>query len=161
EKILDGFFSEVMVDPIDLGFVEIRVEQSVKFLRRLQVVSERFLHNDSCPSTAVLKSGIADAVDGRRKCFRRQSKVKHSITGQVVPLFDLLNLGRQRRKPLFTTVAQTAVVNAGIAPIHRRWSNDVPCQYPVSLIVHLRRSRDAEHMTSLEQAALRKTCKSG
>ena len=47
EDVLNGLFSEIVVYPVDLGFLEILGEQQVQFTGRIEVMAERFFHNDS------------------------------------------------------------------------------------------------------------------
>jgi hypothetical protein len=50
QDVLDGFFPKVVVDAVDLIFLEHAVQQLVELLRRFQVVPERFLDDDPRPA---------------------------------------------------------------------------------------------------------------
>src|SRR6476646_6071266 len=93
------------------------MNERVQFLGGVQIVSERLFDNNACPSRTLVQSGIADSLNSRPECFRRQSKVKHPIAGKVVLLFQRGDLGGQLAILFRTTVAGTAIVNAFVTPL--------------------------------------------
>jgi hypothetical protein len=55
--VLDRFLAQVMVDAVDLAFVEALLQAAVQFARALQVVPERLFDDDAPPAFAFVQSG--------------------------------------------------------------------------------------------------------
>ena len=53
-QVLNGFFSQVMIDAVNLIFREHLLEVLVELFRRFQVMAERFLDNDARPMPVFL-----------------------------------------------------------------------------------------------------------
>src|SRR5215216_1014180 len=51
QNVLDGFFAQIMVDPIDLAFIEHAQHMAVERLSACQVAPKRLLDNDPRPSS--------------------------------------------------------------------------------------------------------------
>ena len=54
EEILDCFFAEIMVDPVNLRFIEVFGDVLLETFRRCTVVSKRFFDDDARPLSVVL-----------------------------------------------------------------------------------------------------------
>ena len=63
EDVLDGLFAEVVIDPVDLLFLEDAHELPVQCPRAFQIAAERFLHDDARP--AAVDAGEAGGAEAR------------------------------------------------------------------------------------------------
>ena len=64
QDVLHRFFAQVMVDAEDLGFLKAAGERAVQRQRRLQVIPDRFLDDDSRPFPVGRQAGLLEASDG-------------------------------------------------------------------------------------------------
>ena len=92
QEVPDGFLAQVMVDPVDLGFVEITVDLLVEGDARVQVFAEGFFHDQPGPARGLVEAGLAQTIDARQKGRGRQGQVKYPVAGETV----LLLQGRMR-----------------------------------------------------------------
>src|ERR1700678_1481728 len=90
QHVLDGFFSKVMVDTVDLRFVE-RIENGfVEFLRGGQVAAERLFDNDARPRLAVFRFGkiyFFQLLDDVRVNFGRSRQIKKTVAASFAFAF--------------------------------------------------------------------------
>ena len=95
QHVLDGFLPEVVVDPVDLGFVERAVGDRVELARRLQVAAERLLDHDARGAGPARQTGLSEPANdvGEEAWLRR--KVEDAVAGNPAFGFDLLEVAGQ------------------------------------------------------------------
>ena len=89
-QVLYGFFSEVMVDAINLVLVEHLLDLGVQGTCRLQIATERLLDHDAPPVTVFFsrQAGCAQAADNLAEKARRRGQIVEMVTRNVVLLCD-------------------------------------------------------------------------
>src|SRR5579863_1861474 len=87
--VLDGFFSEEVVDAVDLLFIEHFQKFLVEFAGRRQIVTERLFDYNATPMSILLarQSRFAKMLDHRREKAVRDREVE-----QIVPTRLLLRV---------------------------------------------------------------------
>ena len=64
QDVLNRLLAKVMINPVDLVFVEYRVDLPVQLLGTGKIVAEGFLYNDAAPPGAILaESGLSQLID--------------------------------------------------------------------------------------------------
>ena len=112
QEVPDGFLAQVVVDPVDLGFVEIAVDLLVEGDGRVQVFAEGLFHHQPGPARGLVEAGLAQAIDGRQKGRGRQGQVKDPVAREMVLLLQGLDAGRQGLKILGRSGPQALKVEA-------------------------------------------------
>ncbi len=79
--VLDGLFAEVVIDPEDLVLLEVLPQHRVELAGRVEVVTERLLHDQSRP--AGRGAALAERVDDRRERARRDCEVVDAIASEL------------------------------------------------------------------------------
>jgi hypothetical protein len=94
QNVLHGFFAEVMVDAVDLIFVEDLLEFFVELTRGLQIVSERLFDDDPGPVAALLlgQSGLTQLFHNDREKSWRDGEVEKLVAARVVLLIGVGDL---------------------------------------------------------------------
>src|ERR1700690_230126 len=62
QYILHCFFSQIMIDAVNLAFIKISSEDGIQYTRRLKVIADRFLDDDPCPFVVARQSGLAQIL---------------------------------------------------------------------------------------------------
>jgi hypothetical protein len=81
-QVLNGFFSEIVVDAKNLILVEVVVELDVELARAAQVCAERFLDDDPAPCGLIGfgESSLTQPVDdGAVDRWRNREVVEHAV----------------------------------------------------------------------------------
>ena len=88
EHILDGLFSQVVVDTVDLVFLEYLMCDFVQMLSGLEVVSKRFLNHDPSPTVVVFHhTGFTQSTErGFVHMWRRRQIVKAAAAILILDL---------------------------------------------------------------------------
>lgn len=68
EQVLDGLLAQVVVNPVDLSFVEVGMDSRVELSGGREVQPERLLDHESCPSSPPVESAPPDLLHRRGKC---------------------------------------------------------------------------------------------
>ena len=118
-QVLDGLFTEVVVDAVDLIFGEALFQVFVELDRRRVVVAEGFFDDDARPVTVFFlnEAGGAQLLDDRREKSRSDREVEKFVALRAVALVDFRDL---RGEPLIRLgIVEVAfhVVDALFKPI--------------------------------------------
>ncbi len=116
QEVLDRLLAQVVVDPVNLGFFEMAVQQLIEILGRLRVAAEGLFHHQTGPAGAVVQLRLAQAGDGRSAGLRGQGQVKDAVSREMVSLFQGLEPGRQGPVIFRGALPQGLEREAGIAP---------------------------------------------
>jgi len=77
QDVLDGFLPQIMVDAVDLVFVELGGQDFVEFLGGGQIPSKGFLDDDAAvPPVGLVQPGLAEVLDDGGVVVRRCGKVE-------------------------------------------------------------------------------------
>jgi hypothetical protein len=79
QDVLHRLFAQVMVDAEDLGFLKAAGEYAVQRPRRLQVIPDRFLDNDSRPFRVGGQAGLVEETGDYAKQRRRRGHVENAL----------------------------------------------------------------------------------
>ena len=94
QQVLDGLFSEVVVDAIDLLLVQDLVDLAVERARRLQVDAERLFDDDARERPprhgARGQLGLPQAADDGRERRGRRRQIEHPVARQPQRVIDLV-----------------------------------------------------------------------
>src|SRR6202034_4253421 len=90
EDVLYGLLAEIMVDAVDLGFVEDFMQLRAQLLSAGQVVPERLFHYNAAPALAFSRVGRAPALRNPNILAWLRGKIKQNIAPGVALAFDLL-----------------------------------------------------------------------
>ncbi len=95
QQVLDGFLPQIVIDAIDLIFVEVLVRQPIERARAVEVGAERLLHDNAppTPGRCVGQTRCPQLLDHGRIDRRRNSEVEEHALGPV-------DLGQARLQPL-------------------------------------------------------------
>src|SRR5262249_54951220 len=94
-NVLDGFLSQIVIDPIDLILVEDAEQLPIELTRRLEIGAERLLDDDAPPCAVLLarKADFAELADDQRESGRRRRQIEQAIaTGRARSLDALERL---------------------------------------------------------------------
>src|ERR1700688_30385 len=96
QNVLYGLFAEIMIDAVDLIFVEDLLELLVELSRGLQVVAERLFDNNAGPMTVFFlgETCLAELLHDRGEKARGDGEIEKAISSGVVLLIDIGNLLR-------------------------------------------------------------------
>ena len=86
QDVLNGFLAEIMIDAIDLRFLENLADFAVQRLRRFEIAAEGLLDDDAAP-VAVLFAGqtlLAQLPDDFRNELRQRREVIKNVALRVV-----------------------------------------------------------------------------
>src|SRR5262245_33139670 len=86
EDVLDGFLSEVVVDPVDLLLGEYRRQRVVDKLRRFEASADRFFDDKTIVGPD--HAGSTELLDCWREQRRRDSEVVEAMSGQAALMLD-------------------------------------------------------------------------
>ncbi len=95
QQVLDGLLPEIVIDAIDLIFVEMLVREAIERTRAVEIRAERFLDDDAAPATRrrVGKTRHAQLLDHGCVDRRRHGQIKEHA-------FRAIDLGEARLQPL-------------------------------------------------------------
>src|SRR5712691_1301259 len=100
EKVLHGILAQVVVDAVDLLFLENVQDDLIQFLRRREVSAERLFDDDVHPGVrrgGPCKSGAAELFDDIRINLGRRGEVEEPIAAQILGSFHVAEaLGKLR-----------------------------------------------------------------
>ena len=85
KRILNGFLAQVMVDAVDLVFVEMLVQGTVELLRGFQVGTERLFHNDAVQAARLGEAELIQEIDDRVEILRDNGKIEHDVGAGTFP----------------------------------------------------------------------------
>ena len=93
EEVLDRFFPEVVVDSVDLGFVEVFGDIFLECFRRSAVSPERFFDDDAGPFVRgfmdiVNQAGLVEFFDDERKKFGLNGEIEDAVPPCPVPAVE-------------------------------------------------------------------------
>src|SRR5207253_8136381 len=104
QDVLDRFLSEVMVDPVDLGFLKTFSQFAIERTRALEVVAERLLDDDTAPAVLLGEEPrMREPFAYQPEEIWRDREVEEVIRGDVVALANV-------RERLLQFVEQRGVV---------------------------------------------------
>jgi hypothetical protein len=88
QDVLDRLLAEVVVDAIELPFVEHSQQLAVQGPGGFEIVSERLFHHDPAPAITVLRrqAGITELLDDDGKEIRGGRKVIEDISASAMVL---------------------------------------------------------------------------
>ena len=92
QDVLDGFLAQVMIDAVDLGFVEDFVQAVAEFARTGEVVSEGLLDDQAPPAASLPQARGADTVRDRRILAGLRGEIEEHVAAGVALVFDLPEL---------------------------------------------------------------------
>ena len=92
DQILDSFFSQIVVDSVNLVFIKHGSDFSVKLSSGIEVCTEGLLDDDPCPVVFVLfgQTARAKILDGIRILGRCSRQIKYAIVPCAPFLRDLI-----------------------------------------------------------------------
>ncbi len=93
QNVLDGFLAEVVIDAIDLGFVERFVQVIAQFACAGEVVSERLLHDEPSPAATLSQSRSAESLCRARVLAGLRGEIEHHVAAGMTFRLDLLESG--------------------------------------------------------------------
>ena len=88
KDVLNGLFSEIVVDSVDLRFVEDVVGDVVESLGSGEVAAERLLDDDAGGAGAAAKAGFAQQADDLREEAGLGGQVENSVAAGAVAGLD-------------------------------------------------------------------------
>ncbi len=91
EDVLYGLLPEVMIDPVDLGFVERGEERLVEFVRGIEIVAERLFEHKAGTLPVPSETRFADALDDRVDQIRRDGEIENVVHAPLPLLFQLFD----------------------------------------------------------------------
>ncbi len=80
QEILDRLFAQVMVDAVDLGLLEVAVQQLIEPLGRLWIPAEGLFHYQASPAGAAVQLSLAQAGDRRSEGVWGQGQIKEAVS---------------------------------------------------------------------------------
>ena len=85
QQVLDGLLPEIVIDAVDLLFVEMLVREAIERARAVEVGAERLLDDDAAPAPRrrIGEPGRAQLLDDRRVDGRRNREVEEHAFGAV------------------------------------------------------------------------------
>ena len=91
---MDGLFAEVVVDAVDLRFVEVLRDLFLERFRRDRIAPKRLFDDDARPALTRLVDVVDESVfselgDDQGKKFRLHREVKHPISPRRVASVEL------------------------------------------------------------------------
>src|SRR5208282_2607066 len=88
--VLDGLFSEVVIDPIDLTLVENALDLLIQRARRIEIVPERLLDNHPAPVVLFLdgQTDGAELLYDLAEERRRRGEIEQVVAGRALFLVD-------------------------------------------------------------------------
>ena len=89
QNVLHRFLAQIMVDPEDLGFIEIVRKHGIQGARGLEVVADRFLDHNPRPFPVTRQSGFAEVFRDFAEHARRCGHVKDAVDFGAPFLFQL------------------------------------------------------------------------
>jgi hypothetical protein len=107
QQILHRLFAEIVVDAVDLRFVEVAVQQRVQGPGGVEVVAERFFEDHAHPAAALQQSRRIELLHRAGHGGRRQREIKDPVLRKIARDFQPPDEAGQR------------VVVGGIAFPHR------------------------------------------
>ena len=116
QQVLHRFLAQVMVDAVDLGLLEVAVQQFVQLDGRLQVPAEGLFQHQAGPAPAAVQLRLAQAGNRRSHGLRRRGQIKEAIAREIMDLFQGLDPGCQGLEILGSFGPQGLEKQAGIAP---------------------------------------------
>ena len=81
QQVLHRFFTEVVVDPVDLFFSEDFADRIVDCIRRLEVVAERLFQHDA---RILVQPDRCQRMADRHEQRRARCQIEHADAGQVL-----------------------------------------------------------------------------
>src|SRR5260370_19268891 len=88
-NILYGFFSQIVIDTVNLILLQYSFDLAVQRLGGLQIVAERLLDHDASPLPILLvrQPGSSQLLDNLPKKLLRCRQIQHAITrGMELPI---------------------------------------------------------------------------
>ena len=98
EKILDGFFAEVVIDAEEVGLVQAGLQIANKFLGGSEVVPERFFDDDAGGEAGTNEAGLGELLDDGGKVVGSGRQIKDvlgeaTVFGQFIQGFFQFEVG--------------------------------------------------------------------
>ena len=116
QEILHRLFAEVMIDAVDLGFLDIAMQGRIQAAGRVKVAAEWFLEHDANPSMTFEQSRFVQPLHRIEHGVRWQRQVEHSVLRHAVRELQPTNVGGQRLIILWPSFMQALVVKTLLAP---------------------------------------------
>ena len=116
EQVLDRLLAQVVVDAVDLRFVEILVHQRVQLDRGVEVVPEGFLDHQARPALAAVQPRLAQRLDGPFERSRRKGEVQDAVAARAFSLKGFDARGK-RLEILGDGHVDRLVMQALVAPV--------------------------------------------
>src|SRR6266853_4949936 len=93
-EVLHGLFAQIVIDAVDLLFIENLLEVAVQLFCRSQISSERLFHDDASPFTVLFlrESGLAQLLHHGSEKLRRHRQVEEAVALRGVGFFRRCNL---------------------------------------------------------------------
>ena len=97
QNVLHRFLAQIMINPENLGFLEIGGEDGIQGQGGFQVIADWFLHHNPCPFPVARQSGFAEVFWDFAEHARRCGHVKDAVGFGAPFLFQSGALGAQSR----------------------------------------------------------------
>src|SRR5258707_4569539 len=93
-EVLHGLLAEIVIDAVDLLFIENLLEITIQLLRGSQISSERLLHDDASPFAVLFlrESRLAQLLHHGSEKLRRHRQVEEAVALRGVGFFRRCNL---------------------------------------------------------------------
>ena len=168
QQILYRLLAQVVVDPIDLRFVEIAMQKAIQRTGGAEIVSEGLLEDHPHPSAAFKQAGLGKTFDRPRNGRRRQGQIEDTVFRQITGEFHLPDVLAQSLIVFGFTSTHRLVMKIFVTPATqiRGMARDGLVQTFVRpktkrLFAHLRLRRTEDERILFLQFAVRTKVKQG
>src|SRR5262249_24437588 len=83
QQILYRLFAQVMIDAIDLGFIEVTVQERIQCASGPEVMPEWLFKDDTHPAMTLEESGPIEVFNRCRHCCGREREIEHTVLRQI------------------------------------------------------------------------------
>src|ERR1700683_500772 len=122
QNVLDGFFPEIMVDPIDLIFAQFLLDFAIQRFRRGKVTAKRLFYDHASPAAfgLVYQTGFAQLRDYYAEEFGSNGKIVQKIAASAMLLVNFQELFLELAECGSIVEVAAEIIDTAQEPISRR-----------------------------------------